>query len=52
MREFASIAARAVSCIALTFTVLSRPGTIAAEPTEAQVAAIKANCRSDYMSFC
>jgi hypothetical protein len=32
--------------------VLSSPGTVGAEPTAEQVAAIKANCRSDYMSYC
>jgi hypothetical protein len=52
MRDPASIALRAISIIALTFTALSVAGRAGAEPTEEQVAAIKANCRSDYMSYC
>jgi hypothetical protein len=50
MREFASMAARAMSCIVLLIALADAP--VAAEPSPEQVAAIKANCRSDYMSYC
>ncbi len=41
----------AVWLLALTFAV-SGANKVLAQPNEAQVAAIKSNCRSDYMSFC
>jgi hypothetical protein len=39
-----------MSCIVLLIALAGAP--VAAEPTPEQVAAIKANCRSDYMSYC
>jgi hypothetical protein len=42
----------AVGLLALALALLWSSDQAAAEPTEAQVAAIKANCRSDYMSYC
>ena len=44
------MAARAMACIVLLIALAEAP--VAAEPSPEQVAAIKANCRSDYMSYC
>jgi hypothetical protein len=48
MRVLASTAAGAVCILAFALTLSGA----AAEPTAEQVAAIKASCRSDYMSYC
>jgi hypothetical protein len=50
MRIFASISASAF-CLSL-LALLAAAGPAAANPTAAQLSAIKANCRSDYMSNC
>jgi len=50
MRIFASISASAF-CLSL-LALLATAGPAAANPTAAQLSAIKANCRSDYMSNC
>jgi hypothetical protein len=50
MRIFASISVSAF-CLSLV-ALLGATGPVAAEPTAAQLSAIKANCRSDYMSNC
>jgi Cysteine rich repeat len=51
MRVFASTPAAAAS-LALALVLLCVADCAVAEPTEAQIAAIKSNCRSDYMSYC
>lgn len=51
MRVLASTPTGAVCVLALAMTLFGANGA-AAEPTAEQVAAIKANCRSDYMSYC
>jgi len=48
MKTFVSASAFCVALMAL----LATAGPAAAEPTEAQLGAIKSNCRSDYMSNC
>lgn len=45
------ILASAAFCLS-TLALLASTGPVAAKPTDAQLSAIKANCRSDYMSNC
>jgi hypothetical protein len=44
--------ARTASLVAIFLLLSCGASQVAAEPSEAQIAAIKANCRSDYMSYC
>ncbi|HZP10692.1 hypothetical protein [Methyloceanibacter sp.] len=51
MRVFASAPA-SVGILALAFSVLAGADLASAKPSDEQLAAIKANCRSDFMSNC
>jgi hypothetical protein len=52
MRVLASKLAQAFCLLVPTLALLVPADWAAAEPSEEQVAAIKSNCRSDFMSKC